>query len=82
LIFFATPIYGAFGVNVSHDVFQAAGIILIIGIPIRHFQKVLIGDRQRLAIEIAASALLMTTAFGPFLVAINVFCFCCNTSAY
>jgi len=73
LIFFATPIYGAFGVNVSHDVFQAAGIILIIGIQIRHFRKVLIGDRQRMAIEIAASALLMTTAFGPFLVAINVF---------
>lgn len=66
LIYFSSPIYGGFALNVSHDVFQAAGIILFIGIQLRHHLGIPV--RFIRMIEILASFFVMTTAIGPLII--------------
>jgi hypothetical protein len=71
LIVFCSPIYGGFGVNISHDTFIAAGIIIFTGFHIRifHEQKPLrILDCLPI---VFASILVLTTHYGVFLVAAN-----------
>ena len=72
LVFFCSPLYGGFGLNISHDVFMAAGIILFTAFHIRRLNvdiKVASGDTFAL---ILASLLLLTTHYGPFIIALNV----------
>ena len=70
-----TPIYGAFGVNVSHDVFQVAGIVIFTGFQLRVFSaREKIGTADYLAVTLA-SAMVLTTHYGLPLVAVNVFLF-------
>ena len=70
-----TPIYGAFGVNVSHDVFQVAGILIFTGFQFRVFSaREKIGSADYLAVTLA-SAMVLTTHYGLPLVAVNVFLF-------
>jgi hypothetical protein len=70
-----TPIYGAFGVNVSHDVFQVAGILIFTGFQFRVFSaREMIGAADYLAVTLA-SAMVLTTHYGLPLVAVNVFLF-------
>ena len=70
-----TPIYGAFGVNVSHDVFQVAGILIFTGFQFRVFSaREKIGTADYLAVTLA-SAMVLTTHYGLPLVAVNVFLF-------
>jgi hypothetical protein len=67
-----TPIYGAFGVNVSHDVFQAAGIIIFSGFHLKAiFSESDIEISDYIALSLA-SAMVLTTHYGLPLVAVNV----------
>jgi hypothetical protein len=67
LIYFCSPLFGAFALNISHDVFQAAGIILFVGIKTRHRRE--ITNKHKLLLEVSASLLVLTTAIGPLLIA-------------
>jgi hypothetical protein len=72
VIFFCSPLYGGFGLNVSHDVFIASGIILFTGFHLR-----ILVNRNPTAISdlfaiVLAGLLLITTHYGPFIIAINV----------
>ncbi len=67
-----TPIYGGFAVNVTHDVFQASGILLLLGIQIRIFRKVDIIFRHRLVLESSAAILLLTTKSGFLILGVNL----------
>lgn len=72
LILSLTPIYGAFGVNVSHDVFQAAGIIIFSSFHLKALvTETSIGRRDYIALSLA-SAMVLTTHYGLPLVAVNV----------
>lgn len=71
LIFCCSPIFGGFALNVSHDVFQAAGIILFTSIQLR--QHLQIQVRRKIAIELIAACLVMTTAIGPLIVGTYIF---------
>lgn len=72
LIMLLTPIYGGFAVNVTHDVFQASGILLLIGIQIRIFRKIDIAFRHRLILESSAAILLLTTKSGFLIITANI----------
>jgi hypothetical protein len=72
VIFFCSPLYGGFGLNVSHDVFIASGIILFTGFHLR-----ILVNRNPTAISdlfaiVLAGLLLITTHYGPFIIATNV----------
>lgn len=70
-----TPMYGAFGVNVSHDVFQVAGILIFTGFQFRVFNaRDKISTADYLAVTLA-SAMVLTTHYGLPLVAVNLFLF-------
>lgn len=72
LLLSLTPIYGAFGVNVSHDVFQAAGILIFTGFHLRMVcfeTKIVSIDYVALSM---ASAMVLTTHYGLPLIAINI----------
>jgi hypothetical protein len=72
LILSLTPIYGAFGVNVSHDVFQAAGIIIFSSFHLKAlFTETDIGKSDYIALSLASS-MVLTTHYGLPLVAVNV----------
>lgn len=73
IVFFCSPLYGGFGPNISHDVFIAAGILLLTGFHIRNLtKKVPIGGSDFIAILISG-VLLITTHYGPFIIVANVF---------
>lgn len=75
LIVSISPLYGAFGVNVSHDVFQAAGILIFTGFHLRtHLRKVQLQRIDFLAVSLA-TVMVLTTHYGLPLVALNVFLF-------
>jgi hypothetical protein len=73
IVFFCSPLYGGFGLNVSHDVFIAAGILLFTGFHIRNLiNKNLVTNSDLMAI-LVGGLLLITTHYGPFIIAMNVF---------
>jgi hypothetical protein len=63
LIFNCTPLFGVFGVTVSHDVFQAAGIILLTSVLIRSLSSELIKKETSIALTLSA-LYLTTTQYG------------------
>jgi hypothetical protein len=70
-----TPMYGAFGVNVSHDVFQVAGILIFTGFQFRVFTaRDKISTADYLAVTLA-SVMVLTTHYGLPLVAVNILLF-------
>jgi hypothetical protein len=70
-----TPLYGAFGVNVSHDVFQVAGILIFTGFQFKVFSaREKISSADYLAVTLA-SAMVLTTHYGLPLIAVNVLLF-------
>lgn len=72
LLLSLSPIYGAFGVNVSHDVFQVAGILIFTGFHLRVLSsKIGIGVSDYVALSMA-SAMVLTTHYGLPLVALNL----------
>jgi hypothetical protein len=75
IVFFCSPLYGGFGLNVSHDVFIAAGILLFTGFHIRHLVKKNLVTNSDLMAILVGGLLLITTHYGPFIIAMNVFLF-------
>ena len=73
IVFFCSPLYGGFGLNVSHDVFIAAGILLFTGFHVRILvNRTLVSNTDLVAI-VVGGLLLITTHYGPFIILINVF---------
>ena len=64
LSFILTPLYGVFGVTVSHDVTQTAGILIALGLQFRKYSKVFLSRKQELIYSLIASVLLLTTKTG------------------
>lgn len=60
----ATPLYGVFGVNVSHDVFQVSGLLLFSGLLLRVFLNQKSSTLHVFMISIAASLCLLMTQTG------------------
>jgi hypothetical protein len=59
----STPLFGVFGVTVSHDVFQTSGIIVFLGLLIRVRQN-LLSNREFVLYFIFASVCLLTVKTG------------------
>lgn len=72
LLIYLTPLFGAFGVNISHDVLKASGILLLIGIQFRKLNFIVISNRLFFAIEILASFLLLTANDGIVIIFCNL----------
>ena len=72
VIFFCSPLYGGFGLNVSHDVFIAAGIILFTGFHIRSSSNQNPKSTSDLMAILFGGLLLITTHYGPFIIVVNV----------
>ena len=73
VIFYCSPLYGGFGLNISHDVFMAAGIILFTAFHIRRLINQNLSSTTDLFALIFASALVLTTHYGPFIILGNIF---------
>ena len=65
------PLIGAFGVNVSHDVLLAAGIVLLTGLYIRKSQNSFYSVKQSFLLNLLATVMLMTSFQGLVVVIIN-----------
>lgn len=72
IVFFCSPLYGGFGLNVSHDVFIAAGILLFTGFHIRNLVNINLVTNSDLIAIVVGGLLLITTHYGPFIIAMNV----------
>jgi len=68
----ALPLVGAFGVNVSHDVFLAAGILLLISINLRNFERERLPFKHFILIELLINGLLLTTVEGFIVALVNL----------
>jgi len=75
IFFFCSPLYGGFGLNVSHDVFIAAGILIFTGCHIRILINRNPENSHDFLAIILSGLLLITTHFGPFIILANVFLF-------
>jgi hypothetical protein len=64
ILLFCSPIYGAFGVNVSHDVFLSSFIILTTGLQIRLFSKAEAVSRKTYLWIIFSGILSVSTHYG------------------
>ena len=72
LILSCLPLYGAFGVNVSHDVFQVAGILIFVGYQFRSArQNYVFSLNDKIAI-ILAVPMVLTTHYGLPIIALNL----------
>lgn len=78
LIIFCSPIYGGFGVNISHDTFVAAGLIVFTGYHIRIFHRQNPSRKLDYLPIVFASVLVVTTHYGVFLVAANTLLLLCK----
>jgi hypothetical protein len=67
-----SPLYGGFAVNVTHDVLQASGILLLLGNQIRHYRGNSLQTRHRYLSEIFAAMFILTTYSGIFIVLFNL----------
>ncbi len=75
-IIMATPLYGVFGVNVSHDVFQSAGIILLTAVIINlRVREVMAGIYEKVAAGIGLLALTTTQPGAMISLAFIVYIF-------
>jgi hypothetical protein len=70
LITLCFPIVGVFGVTVSHDIFQSAGILILLGLIWRFFQNP-VNSRQMISHYLLASLFLITTQTGIYTVAVT-----------
>jgi hypothetical protein len=74
------PLYGAFGVNVSHDVFQVAGILIFVGYQFRFAkQNYVFSVSDKIAI-ILAVLMVLTTHYGLPIIALNLLLLIINRS--
>ena len=68
IIISLTPLFGVFGVTVSHDVFQTAGIIILVGVELRFIQKIYISNRNLTTVILIAFIFLLSVKTGPFFI--------------
>ena len=73
LVSSALPIFSVFGLTVSHDVFQVAGILILTALSIRQIRKNEIPIRLQYAVIVSAYAMLVTTKIGLLIVAVDLF---------
>jgi hypothetical protein len=69
LVVISTPLFGVFGVTVNHDVFQSAGIILLVSLAIR-IQKGIIVESEIGFILVLAGLYLTSTQIGLIIFAV------------
>lgn len=67
-----SPLAGAFGVNVSHDVFQASSIIILTAIEFRLINKIYLSSRIDIYIEVLLVLTILMNHFGLVLVVFHV----------
>ena len=72
LILISTPFVGVFGLTVSHDVFQTAGILLFIAAEIRIYLKKVMGNTLYLTILIVAALESLTAQIGICFIAVQI----------
>ena len=72
IVILFTPFFGVFGVTVSHDVFQTAGIILLVAIELRFLLQKTIETRHLYIMCIVAYTCLLTTQTGIFFIVISL----------
>ncbi len=72
LIILATPIVSVFGLTVSHDSFQVAGILILVGFQIREMNSKDENKAKAIPILSIAYLSLMTTHFGLAIIALDV----------
>jgi hypothetical protein len=63
LVVISTPLFGVFGVTVSHDVFQSAGVILLVSLALR-IRREAITDSQVMFTLFLAGLYLTSTQIG------------------
>ena len=63
-----TPIFGVFGVTVSHDVFQTVGIIMLVGIELRFLQQKEINNKSLFGASFFAFFCLLSVKTGPIII--------------
>ena len=68
----ATPLYGVYGVNVSHDVFQSSGILILTAVLVRIKINRNIPNRNMLLVCLVGAFSLVTTQTG--VVITSLFC--------
>ena len=68
----ATPFFGIFAVTVSHDVFQTAGIILLVAIEIRFLRKVVFEKHELVGVLLISYSCLLTTQTGIVFIVLNL----------
>lgn len=64
----ATPFYGNFGLNVSHDVFTSSGVLLLTGYSFREYLHKKKAQKTDLGILVFASIILSNSITGLFLI--------------
>jgi len=72
LFILSTPFIGVFGVTVSHDVFQAAGLLFLTGYELRMINKKQVSSLKYLTIFLSAVLCLSTIQIGPIIVLISL----------
>jgi hypothetical protein len=72
LISSSLPIVSVFGLTVSHDAFQVAGILLLTGFSIRNIRKIDVSFRTELMLSTGAYLMLITTKIGVVIVVIDL----------
>lgn len=65
-----TPLYGVFGMTVSHDVFQTSGMLILSAIVFRLISGIGINQKNLVLASVYASISLMTTQTGIVIVAV------------
>jgi hypothetical protein len=71
-----TPLYGVFGMTISHDVFQTSGMLILSGIVFRILNGTVLNQKQLILASLFASVSLMTTQTGIVIVVVySVFLF-------
>jgi hypothetical protein len=72
LITLCFPVVGVFGVTVTHDVFQSAGILILLGLLLRFYQN--LEKRSHYVFHfLLASVLLITTQTGIYILGVAAF---------
>lgn len=71
-IVFLTPFFGVFGVTVSHDVFQTAGVIILLGCEVRFLKRETLNNWKLFLVLSITYILLLTTQTGIAIISISL----------
>lgn len=71
-IILISPLAGGFGVNVSHDIFQATSILFVTAIEFKILEKKFLSNKQDYLVEILLVLTIMMTHFGIILAIFHI----------